>query len=133
MNYKGVIIEESLENKDVLKDVTILSTKVEQVTEEHHTPHLKQWTLHTVEVSEDRGEEVAEKLSKVLETSHGHWYADFKNDTHHYIVFRNKVFKVDRKSKEQYDEAERYGASLGIPEHQLINFGGEYNYRSDKD
>ena len=33
MNYKGVIIEESLENKDVLKDVTILSTKVEEVTE----------------------------------------------------------------------------------------------------
>ena len=33
MSYKGVIIEESLENKDVLKDVTILSTKVEEVTE----------------------------------------------------------------------------------------------------
>ena len=133
MNYKGVIIEESLENKDVLKDVTILSTKVEQVTEEHHTPHLKQWTLHTVEVSEDRGEEVAEKLSKVLETNHGHWYADFRNDKFHYIIFRNRVFYVDRKNKEQYDEAERYGASLGIPEHQLINFEGEYNDRSDKD
>ncbi len=133
MNYKGVIIKESLENQDILKDVTILDTKVEQVTEEHHTPHLKQWTLHTVEIPEDRGEEVAEKLSKVLETSHGHWYADFKNDKFHYIIFRNKVFKVDRKSKEQYDEAERYGRSLGIPEHQLINYEGEYKDRLGKD
>ncbi len=41
-------------------------------------------------------------------------------------MFRNKVFYIDRKSKEQYDEAERYGISLGIPEHQLINYEGEY-------
>ena len=119
MNYKGVIIEESLENKDILKDVAILSTKVEQVTEEHHTPHLKQWTLYIVEIPEDRGEEVAEKLSKVLETSHGHWYADFKNDIYHYIIFRNKVFKVDRNKPEEYKEVKRYGISLGIPQHQL--------------
>ncbi|MBU1015308.1 hypothetical protein KKI17_02625 [Patescibacteria group bacterium] len=129
MDYKGVIIEESLENKDVLSEVTILETKVEEVTEEHHTPHLKQWTLHTIEIPEDRGAEVAEKISKVLATSHGHWYADFKNDTHHYIIFRNKVFYVDRESKEQYDEAERYGTSVGIPEHQLINYEGEYKDR----
>jgi len=32
MNYEGVIIEESLENKDVLKDILILRTKVEEVT-----------------------------------------------------------------------------------------------------
>ena len=50
MNYKGVIIEESLENKDILKDVKILETKVEEVVEEHKTPWIKQWTLHTVEI-----------------------------------------------------------------------------------
>ncbi len=119
MNYKGVIIEESLENTDVLKDVTILGTKVEQVTEEYHTPHLKQWTLHTIEIPEDRGEEVAQKLSKVLETSHGHWYADFRNQQFHYIIFRNKVFKVDRGNPNGYEKVKRYGISLGIPEHQL--------------
>ena len=37
MNYKGVIIEESLENKDVLKEVVILATKVEPVIEKHKT------------------------------------------------------------------------------------------------
>lgn len=43
MNYKGVIIKESLENNDVLKTVKILVTKIEPITEKHKTPWLKQW------------------------------------------------------------------------------------------
>ena len=118
MNYKGVIIEESLENKDVLKDVAILSTKVEEVTEKHKTPWIKQWTLHTVEVAGDRGEELAEKLSQVLDLQHA-WYADFRSDKFDYIIFRNKVFKVDRSKPVEYKEVTQYGASLGIPDYQL--------------
>lgn len=118
MNYKGVIIEESLENKDILKDVKISETKVEEVVEEHKTPWIKQWTLHTVEIPENQAGTVAEKISKVLDSEHN-WYADFKNDTHHYIIFRDKVFYIDRKNKEQYDEAKQYGISLGIPEYQV--------------
>ncbi|MDO8524689.1 MAG: hypothetical protein Q7R99_03600 [bacterium] len=120
MNYQGTIIEESLEGKSVLEDVKILSTKVEQVVEKHKTPWLLQWTLHKVEIPENKAKEVAEKISKSLDYSHeGSWYADFKNNTHHYIIFRDEVFYIDRKSKEQYNEAKQYGLSLGIPEYQL--------------
>lgn len=118
MDYKGVIIEESLENKGILKDVKVLETKVEEATEEHKTPWVKQWTLHTVEIPENQAENIAGKISKALDSEHN-WYADFKNDTHHYIIFRDKVFFVDRRSKEQYDEAKKYGISLGIPEYQV--------------
>lgn len=118
MNYQGVIIEESLGNKDVLRDVDILETNIEKVTEKHKTPWIKQWTLHTVEILEEKADRVAEKISKALDTEHV-WYADFKNKTHHYIIFRDKVFCVDRKNKEQYEEAKKYGISLGIPEYQL--------------
>ena len=118
MNYKGVIIEESLEKKDVLKDIQILETKIEQATEKHKTPWIKQWTLHTVEIPENRAEDIAEKISSALDSEHN-WYADFKNETHHFIIFRNKVFFIDRKSKDQYDEAKQYGISLGIPEYQV--------------
>lgn len=117
-NYKGVIIEESLEDKSILKDIRILGTKVEKVTEEHKTPWVTQWTLHTVEIPENQAAEIAEKISKSLDSKHA-WYADFKNDVHHYIIFRDKIFFVDRRSKEQYDEAKRYGISLGIPEYQV--------------
>ena len=118
MDYKGVIIEESLENKDILKRVEILSTKVEKVTEKHKTPWIKQWTLHTVRIPESEVRTIAEKIGEVLDNKHS-WYADFKNATHHYIIFRNKVFFINRRSKKQYDEAKYYGISLGIPEYQV--------------
>ena len=118
MNYKGVIIEESLEIKDILGRIKILSTKVEQVIDKHKTPWLKQWTLHTVEVFEGKAESTAEEISRSLESEHP-WYSDFKNETTHFIIFRNKVFKIDRTSREQYDEAKEYGISLGIPPYQV--------------
>ena len=124
-NYNGVIIEESLESKDVLKNVKIVSTKVERVTDEQKTPWISQWTLHTVELPEAEAPAIANQISGALDSKHS-WYADFKNETHHYIIFRDKVFYIDRENKEQYDEAERYGISLGIPKHQLINYKGEY-------
>ena len=101
-DFLGVIIEESLEKKDVLKRVKILKTKIEKVVEKHKTPWIKQWTLHTVEIPENRVKSIAKDLSKSLDSEHN-WYADFKNDHHHYIIFRNKVFFIDRTSKEQYD------------------------------
>lgn len=120
MNYGGTIIEESLENKDVLKKVNILKTDIEPVKESHGTPWLKQWTLHTIEISEEKAGEIAEEISKSLDSEHDcSWYADFKNDTHHYIIFRNKVFCVDRTKTEEYEEVKKYGMSLGVPEHQL--------------
>ena len=118
MNYTGVIIEESLENKDILKDVKILETKVEEATEEHKTPWVKQWTLHAVEIPEGQAQNISEKISHALDAEHP-WYADFKNEAHHYIIFRGKVFFIDRASKKQYDEAKNYGISIGIPEYQV--------------
>ncbi|MDP4001174.1 MAG: hypothetical protein Q8P83_02955 [bacterium] len=118
MNYKGVIIEESLDNQEVLKLVKIIETKVEQATEEHKTPWVKQWTLHTVEIPEDEADSVAELLSKDLDKEHN-WYADFKNDKNHYIIFRGKVFKVDLANPVLYREAKQFGISIGIPEYQV--------------
>ncbi|MBI2613367.1 MAG: hypothetical protein HYW62_01185 [Candidatus Levybacteria bacterium] len=120
MIYKGVIIEESLSNTPILKDVSILETKVETVTPEHQTPWLKQWTLHTVEVPEDKAEDIAEKLSKSLDYSHNSsWYADFKNDEYHFIIFKDKIFKVGLDDAEGFKEEKQYGISLGIPEYQV--------------
>jgi len=119
MNFHGIIIEESLANPEVLKKVNIISTKVEPVTDKHKTPWLKQWTLHTVEIAADQAEEIAREISQAIETSHNAWYADFKTDSHHFIVYPNKVFFIDRSQKAQYDEATQYGISLGMPDYQV--------------
>ncbi len=117
-NFVGVIIEESLEDKSVLRKVKLVSTKIEKVTKKHQTPWLSQWTIHTVEVPKRRANEIAEEISNSLDGKHA-WYADFKNKTHAYIIFRNKIFFIDRTSQNQYDEAKEYGLALGIPEHQI--------------
>lgn len=117
MNYSGVIIEESLSDTDVLGMVNITKTAIEKVTDSHKTPWLKQWTLHTVEITEDKADTVAAALSKSLDNNH--WYADFKNDNYHYVIFPNKVFRVDRKDPEQYKPVVDYGLNLNIPGHQL--------------
>lgn len=116
--FNGVIIEESLEKKDVLKKVKILQTDIEYVTEEHKTPWVRQWTLHTVEIPERSVDKIANELSRSLDSKHS-WYADFKNDKFHYIIFRNKIFTVERSQPEQYNDVTKYGLTRGIPAYQL--------------
>lgn len=117
MTYSGVIIEESLKDKAILSQVEITKTKVEPVTEHHKTPWLKQWTLHTFEIPESKAGSVAEQLSKSLDNNY--WYADFKNGTYHYVIFPDRVFKINRSKPKQYDLVVKHGLRLGIPDYQL--------------
>lgn len=118
--FTGTIIEESLESKDILKTLKILSTKISTVTDRHKTPWVKQWVLHKVEISSKDAKRIAVELSKIIDVSHvSSWYADFKSESQHFIIFRDKVFIIDRISKEQYEEATKYGLELGIPDYQL--------------
>lgn len=119
LNYNGIIIEESLEKKDVLKKIDILKTEIEKVEDGHKTPWIKQWTMHTVEIKEKVIEDICKEISELLDSKHNSWYADFKNNKFHYIVFRNKVFKVNVLNIVEYDNVIEYGLSIGIPKHQL--------------
>ncbi|MES2215818.1 MAG: hypothetical protein V4481_00795 [Patescibacteria group bacterium] len=123
-DYKGVIIEESLEKKDILKKVKIISTEIEKVTEQMKTPWLKNWTLHTVLIPEEDAYHVTDELSASLEDQHSSWYADYQNKKWHYIIFKGKIFKVNKSNPEEYRAAMEYGVSLGIPKHQ-VNFLNE--------
>jgi hypothetical protein len=119
VSFEGIVIEESLEDKSVLRRMQVLSTSVEPVTEEHRTPWLEQWTLHSVRVADAEAGEVAEELSLALDATHANsWYADFKDATHHYVIFRDRVFLIDRRSREQYEAARRFGIERGLPEPQ---------------
>ena len=117
-NFTGIIIRESLSKNDVLEKVKILKTKVEKVGPKHKTPWLKKWTMLTVEIGADKAAKVADELSKSLAAEHN-WYADFKNSSFHFIIFRNKIFRIDLEHKVQYEEAKKYGLSQGIPAYQL--------------
>lgn len=121
--YKGVIIEESLSNKDALKGLKIVAQEVEKVTEAHETPWLEQWTCDTVEIPEENIDDVVRDLSASIDVKHcGNWYCDFRNEDWHYVVFRERIFKINRKRREDYAEMQKYAKELGLPEHQMPNY-----------
>jgi len=73
-----------------------------------------------VEIDENNIDDVIIKLKNSLKNEEN-WYADLKNNDFHYIVFNDKVFKVNRSSKEQYNEVYQYGIARGIPDYQFPN------------
>ena len=119
MDYEGVLIQESLRDTSVLRRVTVLSSRVEEVTAWHRTPWLKQWTFMTVRVPESDADEVAALIGRAIEREHAaSWYADYKNDTHHYVIYSDCAFYIDRRRAEEYEEARAYGIGRGLPAHQ---------------
>ncbi len=102
--YKGTIIENSLNNKDILKRVRISKTW-----------QSGDWTLHSVLLDEDQTEELSRSLDN------GPWYIHIwqqgKDDVK--VIYKDKIFDIKSSDKSTWAEAIEYGKSLGIPDGQL--------------
>lgn len=121
--YKGVIIEESLTDKAILKELEITNQSIEEITERDETPWLDKWTIDTVIIPEDKIEETANKLSELIDIEYcKDWYCDFKNDEYHYVIFKERVFKLSRNNKKDYEQMQKYAVSLGLPKHQMPEY-----------
>lgn len=108
MKYSGCIIEESLKDKSILKQFEIIETNFDD------------GTIYIVEIDEEKIDKIIPELQKAL-VDDKKWYTDLKCNDYHYIVFNDKVFRVNRDFGEQYEEAKAYGIKRGIPESQLPN------------
>lgn len=123
MSFKGVIIEESLTNSSIISELEIIDTYISKTTSREETPWLDKWTLHTVIIPENKIDDYAKRLSKLIDTEHSNnWYCDFRNKDYHYIIFSNKVFILDRTNKDDYENMKIYAVSIGLPVHQLPTF-----------
>lgn len=123
MDYKGVIIEESLSESNILGELQIVDTYIGKTTARESTPWLNQWTLHTVIIPETKIDEYAIRLSGLIDKKHiNSWYCDFRNKAYHYVIFSSKVFKLDRTKRQDYLEMRKYGIELGTPENQLPSY-----------
>ncbi len=123
MDYKGVIIEESLVESLIIKELNVLQKNIESITEKENTPWLDKWTMYTVSINEKDIDDYTKKLSKLIDTKYcSDWYCDFRNNQYHYVVFKDKVFKLDRTKKEDYINMQNYAMKLGLSNDQLPNF-----------
>jgi quercetin dioxygenase-like cupin family protein len=102
--YKGTIIENSLRDATILKELNVARTW-----------QSGDWTLHDVNVG-------AEQLSRIAEyLAEGPWYVHFwepgKDEV--IVVFKDQTFRIKFSDKTTWAEAVAYGRSIGIPEEQL--------------
>ena len=74
------------------------------------------WSAIEFELEGERAGELVEALSKALNPG---WYANFSTDTETFIVFPGRTFRYPRRDHDGRAEAQAYGRTLGIPDHQL--------------
>ena len=101
---QGTIVENSLRDAAVLKDLKILKSWEEGT-----------WRLHEAQVNREEALGLAKHLAD------GPWYMHFwqpgKDDI--LVVFKDKIFDIKHSDKSTWQEAIAHGQSIGIPEPQL--------------
>jgi hypothetical protein len=100
--FKGKIILESLEDKNLVSKMQILGTEVAGA-----------WTIHTILISKSDIENLMSYIKQ------GPWYAHFWHGNEVLVIFRDKIFKFLYNQPKSWREAIGYGISIGIPRRQL--------------
>lgn len=99
--YKGSIVMESLEDKNLVSKMQILGTDIAGT-----------WTIHTVLISKSDIENLVPYIKQG-------WYAHFWHGNEVVVIFRDKIFKFLYNQPRSWREAIGYGISIGIPRKQL--------------
>jgi len=110
MTWKGVILEESLEDKSLIKLAKIISTDIENLEGEERI-----MTFHKIEVSDNNKEKF---IGQAIKTIKQGFYIHVVKDKVMYIIFKNHMFKFS-KGYPELEEAREYGKSIGIPAEQM--------------
>ena len=106
-DYKGTIIEESLEDNRIMNDMEVVSMRISR----DEVP-MNRWHLYTVHVSlQDIG-----FLSQQIKSG---WYMHFWRGNDVVVVFYDKTFMFAHDDPTSWEPAVRYGLAQGIPSEQL--------------
>ncbi len=108
--WKGVIIEESLSDTTLLKEVKIVGTKISKLENENRVLH-----FHNIEVVDSFKDEYVEKVKLNIKHS---FYTHLCKDGAMIVIFQYKVFTFTKNDPE-LDEAREYGKSIGIIAEQM--------------
>lgn len=116
MKFTGLVLEESLKDKSVLDDVTVVKTETWNVgNAEGDQP--KVWHAISVEGPEEDAPNIAKILGQSLKSPG--WYTNLSTNKEVFVVFPNKVFRYTKRNTEKRNIAIKYGREIGIPESQL--------------
>lgn len=105
--YKGTIVEESLNDNRILNDFKIVDFRISR----DENP-ADRWHLYTVMVSH-------EDIIHLSENMKPKWYAHFWKDRDVIAIFHGQKFEFNYDDRSTWKEAIDYGLSMGIPAKQL--------------
>ena len=105
--YRGVIIEESLNDNRIINELS-----VEKMIITGQENPLERWHMYEVSVSL---EEIRKLASHILDE----WYMHFWKEKEVIALFKEKEFKFNYDDKNTWNEVLNYGKSLGLPDYQL--------------
>ena len=103
--WQGVLIEESLENRNVLKVINIIKTDIKKLEEENRI-----MTFHKIEVQDS---DKFSYLDNMLYNIKDSFYCHICKGGEMYVVFKGVLFKFTKGSPE-LKKAREYGKSIGI-------------------
>lgn len=113
MVWKGVIIEESLQDASLLKFARIVNTRHSYLENEAEKGKL---TFHSIEVEDNNKQEFINRAKAAIR--HG-WYMHICKNDRMAIIFRGRRFEFSGKEREKMEDAKRYGISIGILPEQM--------------
>jgi hypothetical protein len=110
MVWRGVILEESLEDGSLLSLVKICKTEKEQLEGENRT-----MTFHKFELADKNRDRFVEKAINSIKEG---FYLHICSKGVMYVIFRNHMFKFS-KGYPELAFAREYGKSMGILAEQM--------------
>ena len=111
--WKGVIIEESLEDKSLLSLVKIISSRQTTLENESERGVL---TFHSLELEDSNLDEFIETAQKSNKDS---FYIHICKGNEMIVVFKNKVFRFSSDNSAELNKAREYGISVGVFKEQM--------------
>ena len=113
MTWKGVIIEESIENRKAFKMVRIIKKKQSKLENEESKGLL---TFYLFEVDDSKKDEFVNIVKNSIKQS---WYVHICKDKTMIVVFKDNIFEFTKLQKNKLGEAVKYGLSIGILKEQM--------------
>ena len=108
--YHSIIIEESLENPEILKNYEILRTKFAPKENCH---------LHIVEIPEPL-EKTIKEVQEAMVADKPYYFHIYDEGKTLIVIFKDKVFHLNPNDEPTWREAREYGAKkLNIPSEEL--------------
>ncbi len=111
--WRGVIIEESLKDKSLLKLAKIIETEKSTLENEAEAGIL---TFHKIEVPDANKKEFLKKARSAIKDK---FYLHICKGGAMILVYKNKSFEFSKNETDKIIEAQEYGAVHGILREQL--------------